>query len=64
MGGGEAVVGGGGEGVHTGHVEHTRLHHQLSLHCHIHPQACRLPPGEWGGNRIMTECFRGWMGGG
>ena len=27
VGGSEAVVGGGGEGVHTGHVEHTRLHH-------------------------------------
>ena len=50
MGGGETVVGGGGEGVHTGHVEHTRLHYQLSLHCHVHPQACRLSQGECGWN--------------
>ena len=47
LGRGEAAVGRGCEGVHTGHVEHPRLHHQLTLHSHIHPQAGRIPPGEF-----------------
>jgi len=45
MGGDQAAVGPGSEVVRSGHVEHSRLHHERPLHSHVHAETRRLSQG-------------------
>lgn len=41
----QTVVGPGSEVIRSRHVEHSGFHHQLAVHCDLHPQTCRLSTG-------------------